>query len=106
MHKILHAKLGDQSVFNNEVFGNHTTALQMMQAAHAEVDGCLRNHQKHIEETLKGLSWQSDMLGGNIRRMQSLKDDTDREHDIHRKALANHTMISKSNVAELNIVYG
>jgi len=37
MHKNLHAKLGDQSVFNNEVFGNHTTALQMMQATYAEV---------------------------------------------------------------------
>jgi hypothetical protein len=88
MNKNLQAKLEDQSVFNNEVFGNHTNnSIAMMQATHAEVDGGLINHQKQIEESLEGLSSQSDMLGRSIRRMQSLKTDTEREQDIHRKAL-------------------
>jgi hypothetical protein len=104
MQQMLHSKMEDQNAFNHEVFGNHTTALQMMQATHAEVDGGLRNHQKHIEDTLKGLSTQSEMLGENIRRMQSLKADTEREHEIHKSALANHTMVLKSNVAELGLL--
>jgi hypothetical protein len=64
----------------------------------------LRNHQKHVEETLKGLSTQSDMLGKNFRRMQSLKAETEREHEIHKKVLENHTMVLNSNVAELGLL--
>jgi hypothetical protein len=100
MQQILHSKIEDTNAFNHEVFGNHTTALQMMQATHAEVDSGLRNHQKHIEETLKGLSTQSDMFGENIRRMQSLKVETECEHEIHKKALGNRTMVLNINVAD------